>query len=52
MDKLTKEESKELIEVLKLRFEKNMNRHPNITWEQVFKKLSDKTDKISSLKEM
>lgn len=52
MEKLTDEQINELINILKLRFEKNMNRHLNITWEQVFEKLSNNPEKIYSLNEM
>lgn len=52
MNKLTDEEIKELFKILELRFKQNMNRHPNITWEQVFQKLHNKSEKIWSLNEM
>lgn len=52
MEKLTKDEMIELLEVLKLRFENNMNRHSNINWESVNKKISNDMSKARSLKEM
>jgi hypothetical protein len=52
MVKLTTEEINELIETLKFRFEKNMNRHPDVKWEQVLEKLSNSINKVLSLKEM
>lgn len=52
MRKLTNEQTDVLVEKLKLRFEKNMDRHPNIIWEEIFKKLSNVPEKIWSLNEM
>jgi hypothetical protein len=52
MKELTNEQTDELIKTLKLRFEKNKDRHLNITWEQVFEKLSSNLEKIWSLNEM
>ena len=50
--KLSSEQLKELIEVLKTRFEKNMNRHKNLDWAKVQSKLEDKAEKLWSLFEM
>jgi hypothetical protein len=44
--------SKELISVLKDRFEKNMNRHKGLEWANVQAKLEVNTDKLWSLNEM
>ena len=44
-------ESKELLEVLKLRFEENQNRHRNIKWENIQEKLENNI-KLWSLNEM
>lgn len=52
MAKLTSEQTDELLTILKSRFEKNMERHPNITWEQIAEKLSNNPDKVWSLSEM
>lgn len=52
MKKLTSEEIMELTSKLKLRFEENMSRHPNIKWENVFEKLNNNQEKLFSLNEM
>jgi hypothetical protein len=52
MKKLTNEQTDELIKTLKLRFEKSVDRHPNIIWKQVFEKLVNNHEKIWSLSEM
>ena len=48
---LTQEQLIELLKILKERFEKNMNRHKNLKWEQIQKRL-ETTDKLWSLNEM
>jgi len=50
--KLSPELQKELIGILKTRFEKNMNRHTGIEWAGVQVKLDADTEKLSSLNEM
>lgn len=50
--KLSPEQQKELIDILKTRFEKNMNRHTGIEWAGVQAKLEADTEKLSSLNEM
>ena len=50
--KLSGEQTKELLGILKVRFEKNSGRHKNIPWSDVQKKLEKKTDKLWSLSEM
>jgi hypothetical protein len=50
--KLSPELHKELIGILKTRFEKNMNRHTGIEWAWVQAKLEADTEKLSSLNEM
>lgn len=50
--KLSPEQQKELIGILKTRFEKNMNRHTGIEWAGVQAKLEADTEKLSSLNEM
>ncbi len=49
---LSTEQHKELLNVLKVRFEKNMNRHKGIEWEKVLAKLEANTEKLWSLHEM
>ncbi len=49
---LSAEEHKELLNVLKTRFEKNINRHKGIEWAKVQAKLEANTEKLWSLKEM
>jgi hypothetical protein len=50
--KLSSEQSKELLKVLKNRFEKNMNRHKGIDWSKVQEKLEKNPEKLWSLEEM
>ncbi|HOW32011.1 MAG TPA: DUF4256 domain-containing protein [Bacteroidales bacterium] len=49
---LSPEHREELLNILKTRFAKNMNRHPGISWEQVRAKLENNADKLWSLSEM
>ncbi len=49
---LSLEQRKELIEVLKARFEKNMNRHKDLEWAKVQAKLEANPEKLWSLNEM
>lgn len=49
---LPQERVNELFEILQKRFDKNMNRHPEIKWEDVQKKLEKNSDKLWSLNEM
>lgn len=46
------EEQKELLGVLKARFEKNMNRHKDLEWTGVHEKLEAHPEKLSSLRAM
>jgi hypothetical protein len=50
--KLSPDQSKELIKVLKARFEKNIKRHKGIEWAKVQAKLEAYPAKLWSLKEM
>lgn len=50
--KLSAEEIKKLVSVLKARFEKNMNRHEGIDWSKVQAKLEKNPEKLWSLNEM
>jgi hypothetical protein len=49
---LSKEEILELLSILKARFEKNMNRHPNLEWDKVQERIECNLDKLWSLMEM
>jgi hypothetical protein len=49
---LSPEQRKELLTVLKARFEKNMNRHKGLEWAKVQAKLEANTEKLWSLHEM
>jgi hypothetical protein len=50
--KLSAEQREELLNTLKVRFEKNMNRHKDIEWAKVQAKLEANTEKLWSLDEM
>ena len=50
--KLSPEQSKELLNALKARFEKNMKRHKGLEWAKVQAKLEANTEKLWSLNEM
>lgn len=49
---LSKTQRDELLSILKERFEKNMNRHKEITWKEVAAKLEKNSDKLWSLDDM
>jgi len=49
---LSREQQEELLQTLKARFEKNMNRHKDLEWAEVQAKLEANTDKLWSLNEM
>ena len=49
---LAKKQGEELLETLKARFEKNMNRHKGLEWANVQAKLETDTEKLWSLNEM
>jgi hypothetical protein len=49
---LSPEEREELFGALKVRFEKNMNRHKGLEWARVQAKLEANTEKLRSLHEM
>lgn len=51
-NKLSAEQSTELLKTLKTRFEKNMKRHKGIEWTKVQAKLEAKPEKLWSLEEM
>src|SRR4030095_4270142 len=50
--KLAPEQREELLSSLKVRFEKNMNRHKGLEWAKVQAKLEANTEKLCSLNEM
>jgi hypothetical protein len=50
--KLSSEQCEELFKALKVRFEKNINRHKGIEWAKVQAKLEVNTEKLRSLDEM
>src|SRR5947207_14940826 len=50
--KLSQVEHKALLEILKTRFEKNMNRHKGVQWAEVESKLISNAEKTWSLNEM
>ena len=49
---LSREERQELLSTLRLRFEKNTQRHKTLNWADVEKKLGDNAEKLWSLNEM
>ena len=50
--KLSSEQLNELLNTLKIRFEKNMHRHKNIEWTKIRTKLEANPEKLWSLNEM
>ncbi|MHC1720398.1 MAG: DUF4256 domain-containing protein [Clostridiaceae bacterium] len=50
--KLSAEQRDEMLKVLKVRFEKNMNRHKGLQWDKVQAKLEANAEKLWSLNEM
>lgn len=51
-ESLTSEKRSELINTLKMRFEKNKKRHPGIEWDKVQSRLEANPDKLWTLNEM
>lgn len=51
-NKLTQEQTDELLKILKIRFDENMNRHENLHWDDILKKLEENPDKLRALYEM
>lgn len=49
---LSATETEILLKTLQARFEKNMHRHQNITWEEVAQKLKDNHPKLATLHQM
>jgi hypothetical protein len=52
MSTLSKKQREEILELLKSRFEKNMNRHKGLEWAKVQAKLETNAEKLWSLHEM
>ncbi|EMY60060.1 DUF4256 domain-containing protein [Leptospira terpstrae] len=52
IQKISPQQMNDLLLVLKARFEKNTNRHKNLEWEKIQKKLELNPDKLWSLNEM
>jgi hypothetical protein len=50
--KLSPEQHEDLLKLLKVRFEKNMNRHDGLDWDKVQAKLEANSEKLWSLNEM
>ena len=50
--KLSSKQCKDVIGILRTRFEENMNRHPELEWLKIETKLEANTDKLWSLNEM
>jgi hypothetical protein len=50
--KLSSEQQKDLLSILKVRFDKNMNRHKGLEWSKVLVKLKTNAEKLWSLNEM
>lgn len=49
---LSQDQREELLRKLKVRFEKNMNRHKGLQWDEVQAKLESNTEKLWSIHEM
>lgn len=50
--KLTSKQTEALLDILKIRFEKNKNRHKEIDWKKVYEKLKSQPEKLWSIFEM
>lgn len=49
---MSAEDCQDLLAVLKIRFEKNMDRHKGLQWEKIHERLNDNAGKLWSLQEM
>ncbi len=49
---LSKKQNDEILNILKGRFEKNMNRHKGLEWNKIESRLNTKTEKLWSLSQM
>lgn len=52
MRNITKDEQASLLSILESRFSKNINRHPNISWEAVLNRIETNPNKLWSLFQM
>jgi hypothetical protein len=52
INELSPKQTKDLILILKTRFEKNLNRHKELEWTKIQKKLESNSEKLWSLNEM
>lgn len=51
-NKITQEQTECLFDILKKRFEQNMDRHPDLKWDDIQQRLENSRDKLWSLNEM
>lgn len=51
-NKITQEQKEKLFNILKKRFEKNIGRHPELSWKEIQEKLEGYPEKLFSLNEM
>lgn len=51
-NKITQEQTESLFDILKERFEQNMDRHPDLKWDDIQQRLENSRDKLWSLNEM
>lgn len=51
-NKITQEQTESLFDILKKRFEQNMDRHPDLKWDDIQQRLENSRDKLWSLNEM
>lgn len=51
-NKITQEQTESLFDILKKRFEQNMDRHPDLKWDDIQHRLENSRDKLWSLNEM
>jgi len=51
-NKITQEQIESLFGILKKRFEQNMDRHPNLQWNDIQQRLDANRDNLWSLNEM
>ena len=49
---MTEKEDNKLFQILKARFDRNMNRHAGVAWAEVQARLEDNPDALRSLQEM
>jgi hypothetical protein len=49
---LSEQDKTSLLKILELRFEKNMHRHPDLIWHDVYSKIGSNDEKLISLRKM